>query len=420
MYKLETEAMVLAEYMGATPNSIRRANRGQALRCILTGNKNTRVDIANALQLTKTTLTNIVSDMTAGGILVESTDPASANNKLGRKSITLSLSDDAPLICGILILRNRICVLLGAMDGRIVELRTHRVEADLTVSRFKQILSDLFREVMSSADREVFAVSVVSLGPLDCERGVMLRPTDFYAEELNFNLRSFMGTLTKLPVFVTHDAAAAAMAEKLYGAAHDSNTFLYLSLEGGIGAGFYLDGRLYNGPFGQNGEIGHTSIRFDGELCKCGNRGCLELYASTRTMRRSAERFRAFIPKHDIYSGQMDIFSIIRMADSGDMLCKELLKEYCQYLAHALSNAITLLNIREIYIGTPDDAVNRTLEHTLSEILTLRLNTVVQHEVQVRHAHFGIDATLYGTIAAVMERVFEGDIFPGEQLPENI
>ena len=107
-------------------------------------------------------------------------------------------------------------------------------------------------------------------------------------------------------------------------------------------------------------------------------------------------------------------YAIIRMADAGDMLCRELLKEYCQYLAHALSNAITLLNIREIYIGTPDEAVNRTLEHTLSEILTLRLNTVVQHEVQVRHAHFGVDATLYGTIAAVMERVFEGDIFPGE------
>ena len=138
----------MAEHMGATPNSIRRANRGQALRCILTGNKNTRVDIANALQLTKTTLTNIVSDMTACGILVESTDPAVANNKLGRKSISLALSDNAPLICGILILRNRICVLLGAMDGRIVELRTHSVEADLTVSRFKQILSDLFREVI--------------------------------------------------------------------------------------------------------------------------------------------------------------------------------------------------------------------------------------------------------------------------------
>lgn len=400
-----------------TPNLLRRVNRGSILKCILTHEENTRVGIAETLCLTKTTLTNIVTDMINADILTE-TSVGRQTNHLGRKSIFLELSPHAPLICGLLIKRKRICAILGAMDGRILERITYTLDSTLTIDEFRSKLGELFTRIMALAKQPVFAISVASIGPLDCEAGVILRPTDFYQETSNFNLREFLGSLTDLPIFITHDSSAAAIAEHLYDTAAERDTFLFLSLEAGISGGLCLDGRIYNGLLGQSGEIGHTSIRYDGERCKCGNRGCLEMYASIPAMQRSAEAFRRFQPDHPFFHEKLDIHRVILLSDSGDVLCQELLHEYCTYLAHALCNVITLLNIRTIYVGTPAEAVNHVFEDILTGCLKQRLGRLAQTEAQVFASRLGVEAALYGTIAAVMEQVFEGTFFPFEQTAE--
>lgn len=407
----------MIENSRTTPNLLRRINRGNVLHCILSHIDNTRVGIADALCLTKTTLTNIVMDMIDDGILVESSGERRGNH-LGRKSMLLELSPRSPLICGLLIKRKRMCGILGTMDGRIVERVNYPIDAGLTIDAFREKLGCLFQETMALAKRPVFAVSVAAIGPLDCETGVLLRPTDFYQETANFHLREFLRTMTDLPIFITHDSSSAAVAERLYDTSPENDTFLFLSLEGGISGGMCLDGRFYNGPLGQSGEIGHTSIRFDGERCKCGNRGCLELYANAAVMRRSAEAYRRFLPEHVIFQKELEIYDMILLADKGDVLCQELLREYCTYLAHALCNVITLLNIRVIYVGIPTEAVNRVFESILTDCLNQRLKPLAQTEVQVCTSRLGVEAALYGTLAVVMEQVFEGNFFPHEPVAD--
>ncbi len=405
-------------FLRTTPNLLRRVNRGSILKCILTHEDNTRVGIAEKLCLSKTTLTNIVADMIAGGILTE-TCGGPQTNHLGRRSITLELSPEAPLICGLLIKRGRLCAVLGAMDGRLLARITEPLNADLTVEAFRQKLGRIFREIMERARRPVFAVSVAVIGPVDCEKGVMLRPTDFYQETADFHLRSFLSTMTDLPIFITHDSSAAAMAEYLYGTGGERDTFLSLLLEQGISGGLCLDGRICTGLLGQNGEIGHTSIRFDGERCKCGNHGCLELYAGMPAMRRSAEAFRPFQPQHSFFHEKMDVHSVILMADSGDVLCQELLREFCAHLAHALCNVATLLNIRTIYVCTPAEATHRVFENILTQCLNQRLEPLADNaRAEILPSRFGVEAPLYGALAAVMQKVCEGTFFPFEQPDE--
>jgi predicted NBD/HSP70 family sugar kinase len=394
---------------------MRRVNRGGVLKCILTREENTRVGIAEALCLTKTTLTNIVADMIEGGILMETSGGRQAN-RLGRKSVSLELSPRAPAICGLLVKRRRICAIIGAMDGRILERITYALDSDLTMETFRNKLGEIFLRIMERASQPVFAVSVAAIGPIDCDAGIILRPTDFYRETADFPLREFLESLTDLPIFFTHDSSAAAYAEHLYDNAAGQDTFLFLSLEAGISGGLCLDGRIYNGMFGRSGEIGHTSIRYDGEVCKCGNRGCLELYAGMNAMLRSAEAYRRFLPEHPIFREPMDIHQVILSADAGDALCQELLGEYCAYLAHALCNVITLLNIRTIYVGTPVEAANHVFESLLSERLNERIGPLAETQAQVFPSALGVEAALYGTIAAVMEQVFEGMFFPFEQV----
>lgn len=401
-----------------TPNLLRRVNRGSILKCILTHEDNTRVGIAEKLGLSKTTLTNIVSDMIAADILAETLGEPQSNH-LGRKSMALELSPNAPLICGILVNRGWLCAVLSEMDGSFLQHLVEPLDAELTVETFREKLGRLFREIMARATRPVFAVSVAAIGPVDCEAGVMLHPTNFYQERVDFDLRAFLAEMTDLPIFITHDCSAAAMAEQLYGEGQEQENFLSLLLEQGISGGLCLDGRICSGLLGQNGEIGHTSIRFDGERCTCGNRGCLELYAGMPTMRRSAEAFRPFQPQHAIFHEKMDVHSVILMADAGDVLCQELLREYCSYVAHALCNVVTLLNLRTIYVCTPAEATNHVFEDILAQCLNQRLQPLTDNaQAQILSSRFGVEAPLYGAIAAVMRVVCVGKFFPFEQPDE--
>ena len=87
-----------------------------------------------------------------------------------------------------------------------------------------------------------------------------------------------------LPVRLEKDATAAAIGERLYGRAAALRNFVYLFIGAGLGAGLFLDGRLYAGVKHNAGEIGHMIVIPDGRPCDCGNHGCLERYVSLRAL----------------------------------------------------------------------------------------------------------------------------------------
>ena len=89
-----------------------------------------------------------------------------------------------------------------------------------------------------------------------------------------------MADRLSMPVWLGNDANLGALAESTWGAGRDAGGLVYLKLATGIGAGIVIDGRLFEGAGGTAGEIGHTSLDETGDICRCGNRGCLETYAS--------------------------------------------------------------------------------------------------------------------------------------------
>ena len=99
-------------------------------------------------------------------------------------------------------------------------------------------------------------------------------------------------------------------------------------------------------------------------------------------------------------------------------ISRDTVRNFCTYLAHALCNVITLLNIRVIYVGIPTEAVNRVFESILTDCLNQRLKPLAQTEVQVCTSRLGVEAALYGTLAVVMEQVFEGNFFPHEPVAD--
>jgi glucokinase len=92
---------------------------------------------------------------------------------------------------------------------------------------------------------------------------------------------------TNLPSIVTNDANAAALGEMLFGGAVGMKDFIVITLGTGLGSGIVANGNLIVGHDGFAGELGHTIVEIDGRMCGCGNKGCLETYASATGIRKT-------------------------------------------------------------------------------------------------------------------------------------
>ncbi|WP_252314283.1 ROK family protein [Sinobaca sp. H24] len=96
----------------------------------------------------------------------------------------------------------------------------------------------------------------------------------------NVHLKQYMEKYFNVPITIENEAKAGAHGEKIYGAGRSSSNLIYVSLGIGIGSGIIIEDKLYKGTSGISGEIGHFSIESNGRKCRCGNKGCWELYSS--------------------------------------------------------------------------------------------------------------------------------------------
>jgi glucokinase len=187
------------------------------------------------------------------------------------------------LACGVDVGGTKIAGGVVDEDGTILE--ELRVESPATDAEAIEVaIAGLVNELASRHD--ISAVGIGAAGYVDKTRAiVMFAPNIAWR---NVNLKAELEPRVGLPVVIENDANAAAWGEFRYGAGHDVNDLLLVTVGTGVGGGVVLDGELYRGAFGAGAEIGHMRVVPDGILCGCGNHGCFEQYASGSAMVREA------------------------------------------------------------------------------------------------------------------------------------
>jgi glucokinase len=156
-------------------------------------------------------------------------------------------------------------------------------------------LADL-SEAARARGLSVVAAGVVTPGIIDERTGTVLYTSNLGWRDLP--LRSLLAQATGLPVVTGHDVRAAGRAEQLFGAARGVDDFMLVPIGTGVAAALVTSGRPVTGRTGAAGEFGHIPVVPDGEACICGQRGCLEVYASgaglaRRYAARTGERVSA-------------------------------------------------------------------------------------------------------------------------------
>jgi len=233
---------------------------------------------------------------------------------------------------------------LGLVSAAGEVLASHSVptEADRgpahVLSRMAAAVGDLCAKAgLRAADAA--AVGVGSPGPVDTARGVVLQ-TPNMAGWKNVPVTAVLRKKLRRPVRLENDANAAAYGEFRCGAARGTSDMFLLTLGTGIGGGIVLGGRLFRGTSDTGAELGHIIIQGGGRVCGCGNRGCLEAYASATAV---VERFRqeaGVIPNRNEFSCK-DIFDA---AAQGQGIARRIVAETADYLAVGITSLLHVLN----------------------------------------------------------------------------
>jgi glucokinase len=258
------------------------------------------------------------------------------------------------LSCGIDVGGTKIAGGVVDHDGNILEqLRIESPARD--VEAIEDAIAGLV--IKLAANHPIEAVGVGAAGYVDKARAsVMFAPNLAWRD---IDLRAELEPRVNLPVVIENDANAAAWGEFRFGAGHDVDDLLLVTVGTGVGGGLVLDGELYRGAFGVASEIGHLRVVPGGRLCGCGNYGCFEQYASGSALVRNAREAaqagsllaRTLL---DLTGGDVDRIDgpvITDAAREGDKFALEQLAELGRWLGEGIASLTAVLDPAVVAIG---------------------------------------------------------------------
>jgi predicted NBD/HSP70 family sugar kinase len=331
----------LKNFQVATSETARDINRRIVLNFLRTHQPISRADLARKSGLQFSTVSLIVEE------LIEQqwvTEGALTDAPRGRKPRVLHFNNDRTYIIGVDIRPGHTTLAVADMSGRFVSQERLKTTPDP-----EQFVSELASAVVAfmKQNNYTYAGIGVSLpGRISLAAGRLA-----YAPNLGWRDIDFTTPLeeaTGLPVIVENAPNGCALAEIWFGRhAEGVQDLVALTVSEGVGCGIFMNGQLLRGPTGMAGEFGHVSICEDGLLCKCGNRGCWEVYASNSAALRYYGELRAAAGKKNgksKTSGNGFTFEdLSNAAESGDAEAVQALEQMGHYLGVGLAMLVTSL-----------------------------------------------------------------------------
>ncbi len=332
----------------ATRQSTKEHNRNLVLKNIFEHESISRAELARITSLTRTTVSDIVADLLDEGLVSE----IGVGSSIGGKSpILLSLMEDSRHLIGLDLSYNQFRGAVVNLRGKVRELVTipmHSSNGDEALALVYEIVDRL----MKAASLPLVGIGVGTPGLVNIQDGIVVDAVNLDWKDLP--LAHLLEERYHLPVSILNDSQAAAMGEYTYGQKQTiDDNLIVINARHGIGAGIVIGGQLFHGDGGGAGEIGHVVMVPDGgELCRCGNRGCLETVASAQALVRKVQELAPPVLAAQITGSihKVTFENIVQDFNRGDPLIRELVFETGRFMGRAISSLVGTLNIKKIII----------------------------------------------------------------------
>lgn len=276
-----------------------------------------------------------------------------------RKSgIPKGKSDRRTIGIGIDIGGTKISMVLGNARGRILARREIPTLKNSRVRQGLRLLIENLHQLIRDArvpSHQILGIGIGIPGAVNTSKGIVPNSPNLKGWR-NLPLGRILTRSFGCPVILMNDANAAVVGEKIFGAARKAKHVIYLTISTGVGGGILIDERLVEGANFVAGEIGHMTIMPEGDRCNCGQRGCLEAYASGTAIGRYVEReirsgrghgIERWIPRTKGISGR----EVGLAAEHGNPLAMQAYRRAGNYLGVGIGTLLNILNPQVVVLG---------------------------------------------------------------------
>jgi glucokinase-like ROK family protein len=373
-----------------------------------------RAHLAELTGLSTTTISNLVSELLAQGVVAENGVIETAPRQgAGRPRTPLHLVPEARHAVGVHIgvgqIRMAVADLRAGLVNRLSLAHPLEKSAEDVVAETAALVEKAITE-SGVNPQEIVGVGIGASGLVNPHTGVNVTAPNLGWRDVP--LRAWFAGHLGLPVYVDNNARAMALGEAMFGGGQDVRALAFVYARIGVGAGFVVDGQLYRGSAAGAGEIGHTTIiPNNGNPCRCGNGGCLETLVSEPAIVRRAKGLAARDPEgilaHRLQRQEgTAIERIFHAARAGDPITQAMLEERACYMGIALANLVNVLNPDLIVLGgicfQGADLLLPTIETTMRQ----RAFADLGERVRLQTAHFGEHAGVVGAAALALHSFF--------------
>jgi predicted NBD/HSP70 family sugar kinase len=371
--------------------SLRERNRRELLDTLRRHGSASRADLARLTGLSRSTVSTLVSELQATGMVKEHEPADGRVSQQGRPPTLLTLDRSAGLVLGVDFGHEHVHVAIADLSRTILAERIHELDVDRSAAQALDVAVKLTDEVVDEADVErdrILSAGVGLSGPIDVVEGTVhagkilpgwagVRPVDELAARLS------------LHVHLDNDANLGALAEVTLGAGIGARDAIYIMVSGGVGAGLILGGELYRGSGGTAGELGHVLVDETGPICRCGNRGCLEMMAGGRAI---VELLR---PSH---GDGLSLDAVVALVDEGDSGARRAIADAGRVLGRSVAAVVNSFNPELVIVGGKLSATGDVLLDPLREAVHRYAIPSAAEDVRITRGVLGDRAEVLGAL----------------------
>ena len=366
--------------------ALRSSNRMRVLQLLTEHGEITQAGLARGTGLAAATVSNIVRELLTGGLVQVS--------EVGRRKV-VRLTRATGLVLGVDYGHRHLTVVIADRAHEILAERRVELEPNLPAVEGMYLAEKLFRELLDELGEQPAAIVGAGMGlpaPIDLRTGKVGAPS-IMPGWVGVDAVGLASERLGMPVVVDNDANLGAVAELYWGAARGLSDIAYVKLSEGVGAGLVLGGQVVRGRDGTAGEIGHITTDEFGQVCRCGNRGCVETVVAAR---RVVELLEPMLGQ------QLTIAEVVRSARDGNNSCVRVLADTGRQAGIAVANMCNVFNPELILIGGELAAAGEFLLAPMREMVRRCGIPSATADLPIILAGLGARAPVMGAVAVAL------------------
>lgn len=392
----------MRKYAKLTRNETKRHNRRLVLKVIYQGKANSRAEVARATSLTRATASQAVADLMDEGLVSEVGLGPSAGGKPPR---LLSIVDDARHVIGVDVSGDEVQGSLYDLRGQTIRHQSLPIP-DNNGDDALDLLYQLIDQLVKLADRPLLGIGLGVPGLLDAQRGIIRQAVNVGWNDLP--LGDLLDQRYDLPVYLVNDSQAAALAQYTFANDEGLSDLAVLLVGRGISAGLVLNGQIYyGGAYSGASEVGHVRAVEGGDLCACGNHGCLETVANQGAVVRRAKTVYLSQPASPLHRFATDVHAVdmkaILLAHRAG--CQEMAQIEAQvgkHLSLTVAHLGAVLNIPLVVLTGSVSRFGETLVDSIQSGLEERSLPTLAGRTRVKLSSLGEDVVMLGAAALLL------------------